>query len=566
MAKRPTLIPLRQRVDEISRYYKSMEQAIMKELMKVNVGSYAELKAMSVQAETNRIIERLNKFAVRWAKRSIKEAYGESKSIAGVSLDILGAKKSPDWDDRIHDLTIKKYVETTIEDLYKANSSIRNNVNIYLYLANRATQGITQIQEFGIDDEIAIEAIIARAIDRGEKPGYAIGLIRDYFQDKIGDGQFIQINGRNYNLKYYSRLVARTRMREAQTKAVKNMCQQHGNDLVQVSEHNTDCQICLPYEGQIYSLSGRHPTYPLLTDTPPWHPNCILPGQRCISPGGFVAGIGARYNGEAIKLTFAETGDLTVTINHLLLTPYGFIPAYLLREGDDVFYCPDFKRIITGHPYNNGMPSLIEEIIDSLAETPGMTTSIMPMSPEYIHGDGRFCDGNISIINPNSFLGNTTESIFFKKNQTFSFNSGYPNSSLFPGEGNFMAMLKALAFTADSIMGGLRAPSPFFLARSSGRDTTNFTKTTKRTSNLSKSSMNSLVRNSEFLSKIAFKSSGLIQTQKLVGIDKFSFHGYIYDLHTPTSLYLANGVLSSNCEHNILPTSEEAITFRGQYG
>jgi len=168
----------------------------------------------------------------------------------------------------------------TSNDLIRANMSIKQNVATYLYLARQASMGLSQIQAFSYEDEEAINEMIQDAIERGERPGYATNLIRSYFQSKIGDGQFILINGRNYNLKYYARLVARTRMRKTQTEAVKRTCEQYDNDLVQVSEHNTDCQICLPYEGEIYSLSGRHPNYPLLTDTPPWHPNCehnILP-------------------------------------------------------------------------------------------------------------------------------------------------------------------------------------------------------------------------------------------------------------------------------------------------
>ncbi|MCK4829210.1 hypothetical protein KA005_76510, partial [bacterium] len=67
---------------------------------------------------------------------------------------------------------------------------------------------------------------------------------------------------------------AKTRLRTVQTKSVLNSCKEYDNDLVEVSAHGCDCIICEVYEGGIYSLSGRHTTYPYLDSYPPWHPRC----------------------------------------------------------------------------------------------------------------------------------------------------------------------------------------------------------------------------------------------------------------------------------------------------
>jgi hypothetical protein len=83
-----------------------------------------------------------------------------------------------------------------------------------------------------------------------------------------------------YNLGAYARMVARTTLREAQTQATLDLCATYENDLVEVSYHGTDCDICLEYEGKVYSLSGNDPNYPVLDEQPPFHPNCkhdILP-------------------------------------------------------------------------------------------------------------------------------------------------------------------------------------------------------------------------------------------------------------------------------------------------
>jgi hypothetical protein len=35
------------------------------------------------------------------------------------------------------------------------------------------------------------------------------------------------------------------------------------------------CGNCIPFEGNIYSVSGKHPVFPPMTDVPPFHPNCL---------------------------------------------------------------------------------------------------------------------------------------------------------------------------------------------------------------------------------------------------------------------------------------------------
>ena len=273
MAKRLGRIPLRERTRELERIYYGVQREIAIQLSSVSMADYRELNAMKVQERINGLIRKLNRSAMRWVRSSIPEAYKESYGISKTRLEILGKKKSGKFDPQRHRYAIMDYIDMTTNDLIRANMSIKNNVNTYLYLARQASMGLSQIQAFSYEDEEAINDIIQDAIERGERPGYAIGLIRAYFQKKIGDGQFILINGRNYNLKYYARLVARTRMRDAQVEATKKTCEQYENDLVQVSVHATDCRICLPHEGQVYSLSGRHPHYPLFDDS--WmHPQC----------------------------------------------------------------------------------------------------------------------------------------------------------------------------------------------------------------------------------------------------------------------------------------------------
>lgn len=93
------------------------------------------------------------------------------------------------------------------------------------------------------------------------------------------DKQYITIINKNgdpmrFNASYYAELVARTKIREAQTIATLNTARAYDTDLVQVSAHNTETPYDMQFEGKIFSISGNHPMFPPAFDLPPFHPNC----------------------------------------------------------------------------------------------------------------------------------------------------------------------------------------------------------------------------------------------------------------------------------------------------
>jgi len=70
------------------------------------------------------------------------------------------------------------------------------------------------------------------------------------------------------------RQVRSHKLRQKQSKAVKKICREMDNDLVEISSHGTECEICKPYEGKVFSISGKHPIYPKLKKWPPFCQNC----------------------------------------------------------------------------------------------------------------------------------------------------------------------------------------------------------------------------------------------------------------------------------------------------
>lgn len=137
------------------------------------------------------------------------------------------------------------------------------------------TRTLFRVTQQNLIEENRITQMIRDGQFEGEPPKtIARTLQKELTESLYEKGQTLTINGRNYDPEYYSEMVARTRGREIQTEASLNTIREFGVDLVRVSSHNTESEICKEYEGNTYSLSGRAEGYEQLTEFPPFHPSC----------------------------------------------------------------------------------------------------------------------------------------------------------------------------------------------------------------------------------------------------------------------------------------------------
>lgn len=100
---------------------------------------------------------------------------------------------------------------------------------------------------------------------------------------------FVDKSGKQWGLRTYCSMITRTTTRQAENLAI--LTRDPKQDLFQISSHGTTCPACAPYEGRVYSKSGKNPDYPPLsaafgkidTDSPDSllnsylgiHPNCL---------------------------------------------------------------------------------------------------------------------------------------------------------------------------------------------------------------------------------------------------------------------------------------------------
>lgn len=97
-------------------------------------------------------------------------------------------------------------------------------------------------------------------------------LVSDF--QKEGLTAFEDRSGRRWSLAAYADMAVRTSLRETVTVATVNRLMEGGSDLITISDHQTETELCKRYEGNTYSITGRTRGYPRLPAFPPFHPNC----------------------------------------------------------------------------------------------------------------------------------------------------------------------------------------------------------------------------------------------------------------------------------------------------
>lgn len=95
----------------------------------------------------------------------------------------------------------------------------------------------------------------------------------------LSDGitHFRDTRGRNWEIATYSEMAVRAAVGQASIQGHADQMDKYGFDLVQVSEHQEECDLCRPWEGKILSRNGRDPDHEPLSKAVSaglFHPNC----------------------------------------------------------------------------------------------------------------------------------------------------------------------------------------------------------------------------------------------------------------------------------------------------
>jgi len=125
--------------------------------------------------------------------------------------------------------------------------------------------------------------------------------------------------------RYRMRMVARTEAAFANSEGIRQGFGQLGVERLRWVADPEACEICAANDGSEFTIAEAEGLIPA-------HPHCFVGETQVLCPG-VTGGYAADYNGPVLRIVF-DRGDITVTPNHLLLTPAGFARAASLAKGD----------------------------------------------------------------------------------------------------------------------------------------------------------------------------------------------------------------------------------------
>lgn len=160
----------------------------------------------------------------------------------------------------------------------------------------------------------------------------------------------------------------------------------------ELAESGLSCGLCIVAADRIYSVDKFKREL---------HAHCVPAGTE-VAAEGVLAVTRRSYTGQLVVLLTASGQEMTITPNHPVLTSKGWVPAGLVREGDDVV------RHLVGHgvagrgPQEGDGPPLIEEVWRTAAMGSSLHLGRVPLAAEDFHGDG--ADSEVDVVAPYRYL------------------------------------------------------------------------------------------------------------------------------------------------------------------
>ena len=554
----------------------------------------------------DRELKRLNLESYTWAQEAVDAAYMRGARIA------YQAAYSADHSIRAF---------SSFGGLHKrAMELLAHNTQNFLQVTNNliARQAKDKVREIGV-----------KMTSRKFAEGLTKNETRKGLMDMLQQESFYAVPWRNgkgsMRVDSYADLVARTTTAEATNTGTINQMDELGQYTVKMTEHSTTCKVCASRQGRVYRTADasvfpegdprrqlphisqgmpRWPTYKTV------HPNCFVSGTPVLAQG-VIAHSGRDYVGEIITVTIAGGNKLTVTPNHPILTPEGWVKAGALLKGDKVVKHTRIDDFLVGkHPDDINVPTLIEQVPHALRKALGVSAYSVETTPEQFHGDGT--DGKIAVIHSYSLLGNEGNPLLSKEIAEGDLVCGSKLSgALFPKRA-LLQILHRARHAADSVMGrtcpgkallwgkpahsnqaSLRAcwgrvVSRLFQAKADGHltdvemlgnrgfahprlihpDDFISRKRLPVCMGLGVNHGSEVFEPHPFLPGAVFDNriadahngrdlvnslSGKIEFLDVIDVKHDFFHGIVYNLQTKNGWYLANGIITHNCAHRLLP-------------
>lgn len=308
------------------------------------------------------------------------------------------------------------------------------------------------------------------------------------------------------------------------------------------------------YQSPIERGTGRHRTPDeLWVACPVGHPSCFPAGVFVSGPVP-LASATRWFDGEIVEIETVGGHFLPVTPNHPILSSQGWVAAGKLVEGDDVFCGGDCQWMSSNiRPHDYEVPSLIEDVAESLGGAGGVSSDTVPTSTEDFHGDGM--SGQVCVVRSNRLLIGGRQSKFGQPFLKCDFcGRDVEHDALLRDGALAKSVERHLSSTASSV--GSLGVSPMIFRRSLGHhQPIGFDDASSRYTCVVQTTGDS---GSTYLKRICDRLFGFPRRVSLcnafnwkldavLNIRRRRFSGHVYNLETSKGWFVANGIITKNC-------------------
>ena len=316
------------------------------------------------------------------------------------------------------------------------------------------------------------------------------------------------------------------------------------------------CNDYAAHNGKGFWPKGQEPARP--------HPQCLVAGA-VISGPRVLATTARWYRGEVIEIETVQGRHLTVTPNHPILTPEGWVAAGMLHEGSNVVCGGGQERDsamfppAVHDPEDYQVPALIEDVVRSFGKSGSVVTTCVPTSAEDFHGDG--VGSEVCVIGANRLLGNGFDASFSEPRLQQYLVGRDSDLTYLMREGFLTLGFEGLGLTPGGIMGSLSPEPPLFGSPFGVDQLLRFLDSAGLDSGFKQDTSDGTTSDPIPSGESLLGFTGQVRIDQVARIGRKPFAGHVYNLQTSSGWYIANGIVTHNCMCVITPVHEDPKEF-----
>jgi hypothetical protein len=303
------------------------------------------------------------------------------------------------------------------------------------------------------------------------------------------------------------------------------------------------CDECAGYDGDTVPVDEDFPD-----GDPPLHPSCV-PGDRLVLAGSRIAGASKRwFNGDLIVFRVACGRELACTPYHPILTPAGWLGACLVNVGSHVV-CDGRRqwRGVTDRDHQQ-MPAAIQDVADAIFQSSQVTPAPVPVAAEDFHGDGR--GSEVAIIGTNRQLRDRSDAAISQPAVQHALGWARPRAALFT-EGSTTQLLDVDVSASGGRVGVAHLSSTRGVVETRPFQRLGLGLGAEGHTLRDQASRDERPADTELARQLIDGRAGPVFADEVIFVERFAFHGFIYNLETADGWYAADGIITHNCRCTI---------------